>query len=76
MSLFFKEIEKFLPIDEINRKVIHEPKNIDQGADKLDDKDLLMKLYEQLKASGRPIEHIENFFRAEGFEHILKEIND
>jgi len=76
LSLFFKEIEKFLPIDEINRKVIHEPKNIDQGADKLDDKDLLMKLYEQLKASGRPIEHIENFFKAEGFEHILKEIND
>jgi len=71
LSIYLNELQKYLPVEDINRSLIHTPHDFDQKNSASINKQDLEDLIEKLKQSGLSKEAVENLLAAEGFDKDL-----
>lgn len=75
-AILINEIQKYLPVQDIFRKIINEPKSIDQMSFNEIDIDELRSFIEEMRSRGISEDNIKQFAISEGFSEIFGDTNE
>jgi hypothetical protein len=74
LNLYLSKLQKYLPVEDINRSLIHTPHDFDQNNSVEIDKEDLKNIIESLKNAGLSKEDIGRLLLSEGFDQELFEL--